>query len=86
MAVLKKDSHEQMIVKQIEKDLGKLKEQLLQSQLDSAKESGPLTADQQQEANGRELQKAIDFLRKLTTCFWRFPEAEPVANSCIKVF
>ena len=75
-----------IIVKQIQKDLKKLKEVLLQNQFDKENDPLPLTAEDEQLQIEIDFEEAVANLKKVSNCFWRFSDVEPVFNEAIKTF
>lgn len=71
------------IIRQIEKDINRFKEDILASNLQREKRPKPLTAEDEQKQNEVDFQEAMGDIRKLGKCFWRFPQVEPVINAVI---
>lgn len=82
----KKDGPEQMIVKQAERDLLKLKEKLLQQALDKERRRVSPDANEQQKINDLDFNEGIQNLKCLGQCFWRFVEVEPILTTVLNQF
>ena len=72
------------MVRQIAKDLKKFKEDLLQSELDKENREKAINADDEQLELEQDFRDALNDIKRLGNCFWRFQEVEPVFDSVVK--
>lgn len=69
---------EQRMIKQVEKDILVVREQLLQLEMERTSRPDPVDALQQQKQDMVEFDASVNCLRVLSKCFWRFEQATPV--------